>query len=130
MYRKPFFIFKIFIASFILTVASLYLADGNIHVSFIVVLPQLPFVALISYYEFKHKSSIFSFPVILSSPAVSSHIGTLFGVFAAIKELNVTSSDSDIVGAAIGNSIAGFLTMAFIGLTAGLLIHFTQPPNK
>ncbi|KJY99155.1 hypothetical protein [Pseudoalteromonas ruthenica] len=130
MYRNPYFVLKVSLASVLLTSGVLFVNGANLLVSIFVALPQLPFVLAISYFELKHKTSIINFPILLSSSAIGAYVGSLFGVLGVIREIDNSIKDGDLIGAAIGNSIAGFLTMSFVGVVAGLVIHFSQTPNK
>ena len=130
MYRNPYFVLKVSLASVLLTLGVLFVNGANLIVSIFVALPQLPFVLAISYFELKHKTSIINFPILLSSSAIGAYVGSLFGVLGVIREIDNSIKDGDLIGAAIGNSIAGFLTMSFVGVVAGLVIHFSQTPNK
>lgn len=130
MYRNPYFVLKVSLASVLLTLGVLFVNGANLLVSIFVALPQLPFVLAISYFELKHKTSIINFPILLSSSAIGAYVGSLFGVLGVIREIDNSIKDGDLIGAAIGNSIAGFLTMSFVGVVAGLVIHFSQTPNK
>ncbi|MCW8106885.1 hypothetical protein OPS25_00020 [Alteromonas ponticola] len=94
--------------------------------SFLPVLPQLIAAIIISYYEYRHQTPIFKFPLALALPAIGAYIGTLFGFVAVLASASSINDGSSLAGVGFINAFAGFIKFGFIGAIVGIVMHFTK----